>query len=205
MAGDAITNEVIWNIDMEVNLFHAMRGHKPAGVNRHFQMLAIHDRLCSANKKISSEDVWKHLSTLYDLQALNESEIVPFPNKPGDFEFPENEMTELSEKSFPRTHYINTPTPETPKSEGQCKITKTVKQEPKSESKVAVSKSENRSNTSIRPESKSGLSVSSKLTGQTLPINAQDPSPKRTKRTRHIPSTNSSPATPTEPLAKRRR
>lgn len=29
MSGDSI--ETMWNIDMEVNLFHAMRGHKPAG------------------------------------------------------------------------------------------------------------------------------------------------------------------------------
>ena len=25
------SSEVHWNVDMEVNLFHAMRGHKPAG------------------------------------------------------------------------------------------------------------------------------------------------------------------------------
>lgn len=33
-------------------------------------MLSIHDRLSSMCKKISAQDIWTHLSTLYDLQAL---------------------------------------------------------------------------------------------------------------------------------------
>jgi hypothetical protein len=24
---------IVWGVDMEVNLFHAMRGHKPVGMN----------------------------------------------------------------------------------------------------------------------------------------------------------------------------
>ena len=42
-----------------------------SGVNRHFEMIFIHEKLNgSANKKISSKQIWQHLSTLYDLQAL---------------------------------------------------------------------------------------------------------------------------------------
>ena len=41
-----------------------------SGINRHFQMVSIHERLSSGIKKLSSQDVWDHLSTLYDLRAL---------------------------------------------------------------------------------------------------------------------------------------
>uniref|UniRef100_A0A2C9LXW5 MRG-binding protein n=1 Tax=Biomphalaria glabrata TaxID=6526 RepID=A0A2C9LXW5_BIOGL len=202
-------NEVVWNVDMEVNLFHAMRGHKPAGVNRHFQMLAIHERLSSSCKKITSDDVWGHLSTLYDLQALNESEMLPFPNKLGDFDIVDSEFQELSEKSFPRTSYINLPTvAETPKAaEVSSKSTpKIVKTETKPETKTPSHKSESRGSTpSVRVESKSSPAPFKSLPQSVTPSTpSQEPSPKRTKRTRNVPSANS-PATPTEPLAKRRR
>ncbi|KAH9496833.1 hypothetical protein Btru_010398 [Bulinus truncatus] len=201
-------NDVIWNIDMEVNLFHAMRGHKPAGVNRHFQMLAIHERLNSACKKITSEDVWKHLSTLYDLQALHESEILPFPNKAYDFDFQDSELQDLTEKTFPRTPYINIPAlTEVSKVEVLSKSTpKLVKSEIKLEPKTSLHKSESRGNTpSVKVENKPSP-ASVKISQQTVTPSTpgQEPSPKRTKRTRNVPSANS-PATPTEPQSKRRR
>ncbi len=84
----------IWNVDMEVNLFHAMRKHKPVGINRHFQMICIHDKLNTtlSKTKLSAAQIWKHLGEMYDLQALNESEIIPFPNKEVDFELPESDF-----------------------------------------------------------------------------------------------------------------
>lgn len=42
-----------------------------AGINRHFQMVFIHDKLnSSVSKKIPTTEIWKHLNELYDLQAL---------------------------------------------------------------------------------------------------------------------------------------
>lgn len=44
MAGDL--SEVSWNVDMEVNLFHAMRGHKPVGTvkySTHFSLIRTLD------------------------------------------------------------------------------------------------------------------------------------------------------------------
>ncbi|ELU05309.1 hypothetical protein CAPTEDRAFT_70746, partial [Capitella teleta] len=59
------------------------------GVNRHFQMICIHDRMNTATqKKISSKQIWAHLANMYDLSALHESEIVPFPNKELEFQLP---------------------------------------------------------------------------------------------------------------------
>lgn len=41
------------------------------GINRHFQMLIIHDKLnTSVAQRIPIQSIWEHLSTMYDLQAL---------------------------------------------------------------------------------------------------------------------------------------
>jgi len=223
------SSEVHWNVDMEVNLFHAMRGHKPAGINRHFQMVSIHERLSSGIKKLSSQDVWDHLSTLYDLRALNESEIVPFPNNEvTDFDFPASELMELSHKSFPRTSYINTPTEHTKAPQdksGQKSAKLDIKQEVKSSSTSSKSSTPSTSTpksstsgtstpkttkptSSSTPASKTSTSTPSSASA--LPHNvsgsAVEPSPsKRTKRTRNVLSATNSPATPTEPPQKRRR
>ncbi|CAG5114598.1 unnamed protein product [Candidula unifasciata] len=223
-------SDFVWNPDMEVNLFHAMRGHKPVGVNKHFQMISIHDRLSSACKKITSDDVWNHLSTLYDLQALNESEIVPFPNKNGCFDLLESDVSDLCEKTFPRTPYINNQPTDSTKTDsalnsnitpsgatqGASKSTKAGKLEPKAllqtpktetktETKPSTSKAESRANTPSGREPKTTPSNILKASLQAATPNAFEPSPKRTKRTRNVPSANASPATPTEPPTKRRR
>ena len=94
---------VNWNVDTEVNLFHAMRNHKPVGVNRHFQMICITNKLHdSVGKKLSANHIWDHLGKMYDLTALNESEILPFPNKEKEFVLPEKDYVSLMDKDFPR-------------------------------------------------------------------------------------------------------
>ncbi|XP_038056929.1 MRG/MORF4L-binding protein-like isoform X2 [Patiria miniata] len=75
MHGMAVDEELSlsWSVEMEVNLFHAMRGHKPVGVNKNFQMMCIHDKLQqSTGRKVTSQQIWQHLSTMYDMQALSE-------------------------------------------------------------------------------------------------------------------------------------
>ncbi|KAF3860968.1 hypothetical protein F7725_001223, partial [Dissostichus mawsoni] len=37
-------DSVVWSHEVEVCLFHAMIGHKPVGVNRHFHMICIRDK-----------------------------------------------------------------------------------------------------------------------------------------------------------------
>jgi len=90
-----------WTVDLEVALFHAVHEHKPVGIGRHFQMIFIHDKLNSSiKKKISVNDIWSHLGTLYDLQALNDSESVRCPEN--EFYLPDDIYGDLKEKSFPR-------------------------------------------------------------------------------------------------------
>ena len=55
----------------------------------HSQMAFIHEKLNGAvRQKISSPQIWRHLEKMYDLSALNESEIIPFPKKEIDFQLP---------------------------------------------------------------------------------------------------------------------
>uniref|UniRef100_T1J096 MRG-binding protein n=1 Tax=Strigamia maritima TaxID=126957 RepID=T1J096_STRMM len=90
---------VDWNVEIEVQLFFAMRGHKPVGVNRHFQMACILNKFRHALRKdIGSQQIWDHLETMYDMSALHESEIVPFPNDELEFVLPEREFGLLLKK-----------------------------------------------------------------------------------------------------------
>lgn len=94
----ASTEEVlVWTPELEVSLFHSMKGHKPVGksafylqteflslnfvkvfslrftgINRHFHMACIHDKFATSTGKrnISSKQIWEHLQELYNLQAL---------------------------------------------------------------------------------------------------------------------------------------
>ncbi|CAI5778412.1 MORF4L-binding isoform X2 [Podarcis lilfordi] len=89
---------VVWSPEVEVCLFHAMLGHKPVGVNRHFHMICIRDKFSqNIGRQISSKVIWDHLSTMYDMQALHESEILPFPNSEKNFSLPEEIIQEVKE------------------------------------------------------------------------------------------------------------
>ncbi|XP_064420629.1 MRG/MORF4L-binding protein [Latimeria chalumnae] len=89
---------VVWSPEVEVCLFHAMLGHKPVGVNRHFHMICIRDKFSqNIGRQVSSKVIWDHLSTMYDMQALHESEILPFPNSEKNFILPEEIIQEVKE------------------------------------------------------------------------------------------------------------
>ncbi|XP_060692173.1 MRG/MORF4L-binding protein isoform X2 [Hemiscyllium ocellatum] len=94
---------VSWSPEVEVCLFHAMLGHKPVGVNRHFHMICIRDKFSqNIGRQVSSKIVWEHLNVMYDMQALHESEILPFPNGERNFVLPEDIIHEVKEgKSGP--------------------------------------------------------------------------------------------------------
>ncbi|XP_041359324.1 MRG/MORF4L-binding protein-like [Gigantopelta aegis] len=220
-------SEINWNVDMEVNLFHAIRHHKPVGVNRFFQMIFIHDKLNAAHsglKTFTCKQIWGHLSQMYDLQALNESENFPFPNKASEFTLPE-EYSSLMQKSFPRlesstTHQDDKPDAKNVKAEAKSNVSShTTKSESKSSSSQ---KTDSKPSSSQKTESKSSGTPHSKdhkgssvlhgsksesktsLSGHWSAANTPDPSPKR-KRTRQTQSASASPATPDQPPIKRGR
>lgn len=84
-----------WTAEEEAQLFLAMDGVKPVGINRHFFMACIVERLSrSLQREISSEAVWSHLRTLYNLKALDELEPpVPFVSDESEFCLPESEFS----------------------------------------------------------------------------------------------------------------
>ncbi|ESP00564.1 hypothetical protein LOTGIDRAFT_213024 [Lottia gigantea] len=190
----ADSGELVWNVDMEVGLFHAMRGHKPVGVNRHFQMIYIHNKINDSlglSRKITSNEIWKQLSTLYQLQALNESEILPFPNKEIDFILPDDEYRELKHKrDFPRTIKVE-PTDNVKGSPAVHSGKKEMKG-----GNTPQSKADSKSHSTPQTKDKHKDHLNSSLV---------DPSPKR-KRTRQTNSAAASPATPNDtPPIKRRK
>lgn len=90
--GDPLT----WDVDMEIQLFYAMANHKPVGINKHFHMACIWEKLSnSITKEISTQDIWKHIGSLYDLNMLEETEGIPFPNHEMPFSLPESEFGPL--------------------------------------------------------------------------------------------------------------
>ncbi|XP_062871519.1 MRG/MORF4L-binding protein [Trichomycterus rosablanca] len=93
-----VDESVVWSQEVEVCLFHAMLGHKPVGVNRHFHMICIRDKFSqNIGRQVSSKVIWDHLGTMYDMQALHESEILPFPNSEKSFILPEEIIQEVRE------------------------------------------------------------------------------------------------------------
>uniref|UniRef100_A0A8C0TZI1 MRG domain binding protein n=1 Tax=Cyanistes caeruleus TaxID=156563 RepID=A0A8C0TZI1_CYACU len=67
-------------------------------VNRHFHMICIRDKFSqNIGRQISSKVIWDHLSTMYDMQALHESEILPFPNTEKNFALPDEMIQEVRE------------------------------------------------------------------------------------------------------------
>lgn len=60
-------------------------------------MVCIVDRLSKTlNRKINSDQIWKHLKTMYNLKALDDLEPLPFPNEETNFILPPDLQNKLS-------------------------------------------------------------------------------------------------------------
>ncbi|GFY57037.1 hypothetical protein TNIN_199861 [Trichonephila inaurata madagascariensis] len=92
-------DEIEWNSRVETLLLYALFNLKPVGVNRFFTMVGIHMKFSnSINKEISSKVIWDHLDSMYDMSALHESEMIPFPNEEKEFQLPEEFSDIIKEK-----------------------------------------------------------------------------------------------------------
>ncbi|XP_043270225.1 MRG/MORF4L-binding protein isoform X2 [Venturia canescens] len=93
-------DEFEWNVENEIQLFFAMNGHKPVGVNKYFHMVCIWEKFRAAtHKDISLKPIWDHLESMYDLMALDDMEDLPFPSNEVDFNLPEGEFHNLMKSS----------------------------------------------------------------------------------------------------------
>lgn len=69
------------------------------GVNKYFQMAFICDKFTeSLHKDIDPGKIWAHLETMYNLEVLDESESIPFPNNEREFNLPESDFGSLISK-----------------------------------------------------------------------------------------------------------
>ncbi|XP_010857894.1 PREDICTED: MRG/MORF4L-binding protein-like [Bison bison bison] len=61
-------------------------------------LICIRDKFSqNIGRQVPSKVIWDHLSTMYDMQALHESEILPFPNPERNFILPEEIIQEVRE------------------------------------------------------------------------------------------------------------
>ncbi|XP_039502337.1 MRG/MORF4L-binding protein [Drosophila santomea] len=94
-----------WSAEEELQLFHAMEGLRPVGINKHFYMSCIVQRLSkSLNREMPSELIWRHLGTMYKLKELDDLESLPFPNEEREFSLPEKDYGTLQSKKTVELH-----------------------------------------------------------------------------------------------------
>ncbi|XP_050294084.1 MRG/MORF4L-binding protein [Anthonomus grandis grandis] len=96
--------DIEWTVVNEGQLLDAMVGHKPVGINKYFQMALICDKFANnLCKDVDPEKIWEHLQTMYNLEALDENESIPFPNHEKEFSLPDSEFGELLKKVVEET------------------------------------------------------------------------------------------------------
>lgn len=94
------SDEMDWTVEEEIQLFLALEGLKPIGINKHFYMACICDRLSkSLKREVSSDAVWAHLRTLYNLDLL-EADRTGSQLAEKDFSLPESEFSALMAKKM---------------------------------------------------------------------------------------------------------
>ncbi|XP_062555823.1 MRG/MORF4L-binding protein [Armigeres subalbatus] len=88
-----------WSAEDEIQLFFAMDGLRPVGINKHFVIACITERLSKAlNREVSSEMIWSHLKTMYNLKALDEQDELLLPTEETDFSLPEAEYSSVMKR-----------------------------------------------------------------------------------------------------------
>lgn len=98
------SEDMEWSIEEEVQLMYALDGLKPVGINKHFYMARICERMSKALKReIAPDTVWAHLRTLYNLDVLDQMERLPFVEEEVEFSLPESEFSALINKKLAET------------------------------------------------------------------------------------------------------
>lgn len=94
-------DDLEWSTEEEVQLLYALDGLRPVGINKHFYMARICERMSNALKRdIAPETIWSHLRTWYNLDALDQMERVPFAEEEVEFELPDSEFSALMTKKL---------------------------------------------------------------------------------------------------------
>lgn len=159
-------------------------------------MVCIVDRLQKTlNRKISSEQIWKHLKTMYNLKALDDLEPLPFPNNEENFDLPLDLQTKLK------------------RSESEDGETSSVKDKDVSDRRIQVisikttgTPTNKSSTTSSERSERNERNERSERKSHRVSESDQRIHPKRTRgSTHHDADGSSSPASTPPPQPKRRR
>jgi len=81
-------------METEVALFYSLRNRRPIGIDKHFQMMVIHEDFEKRVKQVIHPNViWDHLNTMYDMDLLDESTYFPPPlEEDADFALPTDDF-----------------------------------------------------------------------------------------------------------------
>lgn len=120
--------DFIWDVKSELALFQFLLYHKPAGINKHFNVALTAEHLSEElGRPVPSAAIWQRLRSLYDLKAVDDiEEAIPFSLEIKDFTLPRQDFETLilekqrewrHDKSRSR-YFSSGGTPSTPKSEG---------------------------------------------------------------------------------------
>lgn len=75
-----------WTSEQSYHLLQAMRGYKPFGIEKHFQMMFILEKFRSrSNIDVSADTLWDHIEEYYDINQLTKKEIEKLKIKTIDF------------------------------------------------------------------------------------------------------------------------
>jgi len=86
-----------WTASSELALFQSMITHKPAGINKHFSMAVVSEKLGSEfGSDVTSDAIWNKLKTMFDLTAVDDrEEVIPFPLEEKEFCLPRRDFNTL--------------------------------------------------------------------------------------------------------------
>jgi MRG-binding protein len=138
-------------------------------------MVCIVDRLSKKlNRKVTSDQIWKHLKTMYNLKALDDLEPLPFPNDETNFQLPpdlqQNTKVKIEESE-----------------DGSSKDSDSRRATPKPTTNAKTSQSnserkkESSSESRIQPKRTRG-SLSAESAAQSSPASTPPPTAKRARR-----------------------
>ena len=70
------TTKIKWNSELINHLLHSMKGHRPFGIDKHFQMMFILEKFrARSGLNVSAEVLWNYIDELYDIRYLTDREI----------------------------------------------------------------------------------------------------------------------------------
>lgn len=83
------STKVKWTSEMINHLLHSLKGYRPYGVDKHFQMMFILEKFrARSGLNVSAEVLWDHIEELYDIKYLTDRELDEFRKKTVEYSIP---------------------------------------------------------------------------------------------------------------------